>query len=360
MADGIEPVDGVAPVAILIVTYNSAADLPGFFDAVRALEPRPRELVVVDCDSRDGSVEIARGAELGEIRHQVYALGENRGFSGGMNAALRHSTAPFVLALNADAAPSPDFLDRLLIHFVAPRTAAATGRLVRPVSSSGERLLDACGMHLHPAWRHFDRGSGEPDRGQLMTAEHVFGGTGAATLYRRTALEDVAFPDGEVFDELFHSYREDAELCFRFHERGWRVVYEPRAVAEHRRRAVPSNRRTLPKAVNRHSLKNRYLLRAYHQTRSNLVRTLLPATARDLAALIYVLLIERSSFAAYLWLWRHRRTVRDRRRYVQSRRTAPDHELERWFTTDALPLTDLALDRDPAFDGDAAAESHRT
>ncbi|MEM8995863.1 MAG: glycosyltransferase, partial [Acidobacteriota bacterium] len=250
---------------------------------------------------------------------------------------------------NADAAPAPDFLARLLVRFGDPRIAAVTGRLLRPASGTGGRRLDACGMVLHPAWRHFDRGSGEPDRGQLMEAESVFGATGAATLYRRSALDDVAFPGDEVFDELFHSYREDAELCFRFHGRGWRVVYEPLAVAEHRRRAVPSNRRTLPKAVNRHSLKNRYLLRAYHQTRSNLIRTLFPATARDVAAFFYVVLVERSSFAAYLWLWRHRRAIRERRRYVQSRRTAPRRDLERWFSKDALPL-----------DGDPAAEIHRT
>lgn len=333
-------------VAVLIVTYNSAADLPGCLGAVAALRHRPLELVIVDCGSEDGSASVAAEAagELGDIGVTIEALGENRGFSGGMNEALRLCEAPFVLALNADARPDADFVERLLARLEDDeRAAAATGRLVRPVDEAGVRRLDACGMYLRPAWRHFDRASGEIDRGQLMRAELVFGATGAATLYRRRALVDVAFDDGErgggeIFDELFHSYREDAELCFRFQERGWRVVYEPAAIAEHRRHVLPQNRRSLPPAINYHSLKNRYLLRAYHQTAGNFLRTLVPALARDLAALLYVLLVERNSMAAYAWLWRHRRRILRRRRSIQHRRSEPPAAVERWFRESSRPL----------------------
>ena len=65
----------------------------------------------------------------------------------------------------------------------------------------------------------------------------------------------------------------------------WEVVYEPAALCEHRRRSLPSTRRQMPPHINMHSLKNRYLLRFYHQSGVNLVLTGLPALARDLAAL---------------------------------------------------------------------------
>jgi len=116
------------------------------------------------------------------------------------------------------------------------------------------------------------------------------------------------------------------------------VLYEPGAVAEHRRTVVPRRRRHLPAAYNCHSLKNRYLLRAYHQTARNFWRTLAPALARDLLALVYVVARERTSLAAYGWLWRHRHEIRARRRLIQARRTAPAAALERWFGERALPL----------------------
>ncbi len=331
-------------VAVCIVTYDSAVDLPACLEAVAAQDHRPLELVVVDCASSDDSLAVARDAATPGIPRQVIALGRNLGFSGGMNQAFRLAGAPYLLTLNADAVPHPAYVRRLLERMLStPRAGAVTGRLVRPPDvyaerdERGGRHLDACGMILTRAWRHLDRGSGEIDREQYDEPCEVFGATGAATLFSRAALTDVA-AGGEVFDPAFHSYREDAELCFRFQERGWRVIYEPGAVAEHRRRVLPERRRRLPAAINYHSLKNRYLLRAYHQTAGNLLRTLLPAAFRDLQALIYVLLLERSSLSAYAWLWRHRRRIRARRRYIQGRRTQAPAAVDRWFRKTDMPL----------------------
>lgn len=329
-----------AGVAVCIVTHNSAADLPGCLEAVVALEHRPLEIVVVDCASADGSAEVARRHAPPGLPFQAIALGENRGFTGGMNAALAASGSPWVLTLNADARPAPDYVSRLLARVAAHpewRVGGVTGRLVRPARGDSPPLLDACGMRLTRTWRHLDRGSGEEDRGQLARAERVFGATGAASLFRREALDDTAV-DGEVFDTRFHSFREDAELCFRLRERGWEILYEPSAVAEHRRFNLPERRSGMPAVVNYHSLKNRYLLRLYHQTGGNFLRTLPPTLVRDLMALAWVLLRERTSLPAYTWLWAHRGEILRRRRLLQARRTTPSAALDRWFFSAGEPL----------------------
>lgn len=324
-------------VAICIVTHDSAADLPGCFESIAALDHRPLEIVVVDCASRDGSLETARAHAPAGIPFQAVGLTENRGFAGGMNEALAHTRAPWVLSLNADARPGPGYVNRLLdcvrTH-PGVRIGAVTGRLVRP---SEPRRLDACGMLLTRNWRHLDRGSGEVDRGQWSVPERVFGATGAASLFRREALDDVAV-EGEIFDSRFHSFREDAELCFRLRERGWEVIYEPAAVCEHRRFNLPERRSAMPAAVNLHSLKNRYLLRIYHQTGENFLRTFFPALIRDLAALGWVLLRERTSLGAYGWLWRNRQEIFRRRRIIQGRRTVPSGMIDRWFGIQGEPL----------------------
>jgi GT2 family glycosyltransferase len=331
---------GWGSFAVCIVTHNSAADLPGCLESVGKLEPRPLEIVVVDCASADGSLDVARRQAPPGIAFQAVDLGENRGFTGGMNAALAASLSPWVLALNADARPAPDYVARLLARAeVRPelRVGALIGRLLRPVAADGTRRLDACGMRLTRTWRHLDRGSGEADHGQYPAAERVFGASGAASLYRREALEDAAV-DGEIFDTRFHSFREDAELCFRLRERGWEIVYEPAAVAEHRRFNLPERRSAMPAAVNYHSLKNRYLLRLYHQTAGNFLRTLLPTLVRDLLAIGWVVLAERGSLAAYGWLWAHRREILRRRRAIQDRRTVPAAAIDRWFSSEGEPL----------------------
>ena len=246
-----------------------------------------------------------------------------------------------MLLLNPDAKPEPDYLDRLLstIDQGGPNESnaigGATGRLLREPVNGQAPLIDACGMRLTPTWRHLDRASGQPDRGQHDTRELVFGATGAISLFRRAALEDVAIA-GRVFDDWFHTYREDAELCFRLQERGWDVLYEPAARATHRRLVVPGRRRQLSPAVNFHSLKNRYLIRLYHQTAANFLATLPFTLFRDALALGWVLLAERDSLPAYRWLWRNRIALLDRRRLIQGRKK---RSIESWFLRDHVPVT---------------------
>ncbi len=337
------------PVALLVVTHDSAADLPAALAAVGELQPPPCELVIVDCASSDASVAEARRAAPAAIPTQIEALATNLGFAGGMNRAIALATAPYLLTLNADARLSSGFLTPLVARLEDPRlarVAAVTGRLVRtgrgnlPGPNALPELpsrLDACGMRLSWTWRHFDRGAGELDHGQYSAAERVFGATGAATLWRRTALADVAIAD-QVFDERYHSFREDAELAFRLRERGWEILYEPAAVATHRRRVLPERRASLPAAVNLQSLKNRYLLRIDHQTLGNFLWTLPATLARDVAALVWVLLREPSSLPAYAWLWRERRALGAHRRLVQRRRTVPSSAIGKWFLRSAEPL----------------------
>lgn len=324
-----------ADVAVCIVTHDSAGPLADCLRAVARLDPAPAEVAVVDCASRDDSVAIARreGAALAGLA--IEPLGENLGFAGGMNRALRITRSPWVLSLNPDAEPDPDYVARLQARAAASaerRIGGLTGRILRP-----DGRLDACGMRLTWTWRHLDRGSGEPDRRRWDRPERVFGATGAASLWRREALDDVAL-EGEVFLSEFHSYREDAELAFRLQERGWEIVYDPAATARHVRLNVPSRRRVMSPAVNRHSLKNRYLLRAYHQGGCNFLATLLPTLLRDLQALLWVAGVERSSFAAYSWLWRHRRSILARRRAIRTRRRASSWAVDRWFLRSGRPL----------------------
>lgn len=328
-------------VAIVIVTHESERDIGECLEAALRTRHRPLEIVVVDCGSRDASVDGARqalAAAAGErVTTRLLPLVANRGFTGGMNEGITSADADWILSLNPDARITPDFVSALLARAEASpgiRCGAVTGRLIRPRSGKGggDRMprLDACGMRLSPAWRHFDRGSGEPDNDRFHEAARVFGATGAATLWRREALVDVAV-DGEFFLEEFHTYREDAELCFRLRERGWEIVYEPGAIAEHRRRNLPSRRRRMPPEINRASLRNRYLLRAYHHTGLNFLLTLPFALFRDLTALAWVLAVERTSLGAYTWLWRNRGRVFQRRRRIQERRTVGSTAVDRWF-----------------------------
>jgi len=158
----------------------------------------------------------------------------------------------------------------------------------------------------------------------------IFGPSGAAAMFRASYLRDVAI-DGEVLDEDFFAYREDADLAWRGQLFGWSSRCVSDAVAYHVRRVTPEVRRKLPPVVNMHSVKNRFLLRIKNEGLYLALRNAPFELARDLVVIVAALTVERTSLPAFAWLWKNRRRMLAKRREIQRRRRVSDRELARWF-----------------------------
>ena len=321
--------------AVIVVTHDHVGSLPACLEAIASLKPPPAEIVVVDNASSDGSakfVEARTEAGLRLIREST-----NTGFAAAVNRGLAETTAPWILLLNPDCAPRPNFVVQLLV--AAEKTpkmneiGSITGKLIRSVDASltPGKILDAAGMVVTSSGRHFDRGAGEPDDGRYDSPAWVFGGTGAATLYRRSALEDVAYPDGQILAESFFAYREDAELAWRFQWRGWRCLYAPDAVASHGRGFRPEGGRSGHETINRLSVRNRFLLRIHCADLGWHLRCFPWWKLRDLLVIGACLTIEPSSLPALAEVWRGRGDAFKRRRWVLSRRKVSSRRIGRWF-----------------------------
>jgi GT2 family glycosyltransferase len=323
------PVADRTLVTVGIVTYNSVRDIGACLDALARQSWPCLEVVTVDNASRDGTLEALDSARVPLRR---IANADNRGFAAGHNQAVAASEGEYYLALNPDVVLRPEFIERLLDAVaVDPRVGSAGGKLLRPeTDSAGRPRLDSTGLHMTPAVRHFDRGSTAPDRGQFEVPQYVFGITGAALLARRRMLEDVAV-GGEFFDESFFCYREDADLAWRAQLLGWRALYVPTAVAVHRRRLRPEAGRGVDPGADRHSVKNRFLLRLKNQTPLDFVVLFLPSLCRDMLVVGGVLLRERASLSGLWWVWRHLPDVWRKRRAIMRRRRASSWSMLAWF-----------------------------
>jgi GT2 family glycosyltransferase len=307
-------------VSIIVVSKDDAADLPTSLGAALAQEGVACETLLVDNASTDASREAARS--LGpEVR--VLALAENVGFAAAMNAGIDASAGRYVLALNPDCRLEPDFAAILARRLDAPDAAdvgSASGRLLRADGPElrPNGLLDSTGIYFTASGRHFDRGAGEPAEGLYLAEGEIFGPSGAAGFYRRKALEEARIATG-YFDADFFLYREDADLAWRLRSLGWRSLYVPSAVAHHRRRNLPERRRRMTELANRHSVKNRFLLRINNQTPGEMIRTFIPTVGRDVVVLGACLTVERSSLPAFGWLWRNRKRLWAKRREIRSK-----------------------------------------
>src|SRR5580658_7124662 len=89
-------------VAIVIVTYNSAAEIGRCLDALASLPESEVQILVVDNASADNTRDevVARRSRP---NLQLRANPTNAGFASALNSGVRASTAPLILSLNPDA-----------------------------------------------------------------------------------------------------------------------------------------------------------------------------------------------------------------------------------------------------------------
>lgn len=326
-------------VAAVIVTSNHAGTLPATLASLAAQREPPQEVVLIDNASSDDTVE--RATEfVGRLPLELVRWQDNRGFAAAFNEGVRRSTAPWVLSLNPDCRLADDFLAVLTAAAAChPRAGAACGLLLRGrgAALAASELVDSAGMVMSASGRHFDRGAGLPLRPELCQPAWVFGASGAAALYRRSALDDVAYPGGEVMDESFFAYREDADLAWRLQRRGWACLYEPAARGAHARGFKPEAGRRGLEAINRHSVRNRFLLRwSNADWRWHLA--CFPAwLLRDLVVIVACLTVERSSLPGLAQAWALRRHQRRRGAANHRRAAVSSWHVARWF----LPSGDM-------------------
>lgn len=300
-------------VSVVLVTWNSAQHLPRCLAGLRQQTHTRRELIVVDNASSDESAALVAGDATTLIRNET-----NLGFSAAVNQAIAVAKGELVQLVNPDCFLEPDYIARLapLLH---DDVGMATGKLLRADGSG----IDSMGIRMTRSGRHLDiRSAG--------ALPEVFGVSGAAAMYSMAFLRDVAI-GGEIFDEDFFAYREDADIAWRGRLFGWRAVCEPAAVAQHVRRVTPEVRRELPDEINMHGVKNRFLLRLKNEGLYLALRNAPFELARDLVVIAAAMTIERSSLPAFAWLWRNRSRVVAKRREIQRRRKVSDLALARWF-----------------------------
>ncbi|HEX5230324.1 MAG TPA: glycosyltransferase family 2 protein [Bryobacteraceae bacterium] len=175
------------------------------------------EVVVID--------NSGRGAARAEAPAKVISNDRNVGFGAAVNQAFRQSSAPYFAVLNDDAVADRDWLARLVAAIQARPDA---GMCASQVRLAGSDALDSAGMLLCGDGSSKQRGHGEPAAAYACTEEALLP-SGSAALYRREMLEEIG-----LFDESFFLYCEDTDLGLRGRWAGWKCLYVPDAIVEHR------------------------------------------------------------------------------------------------------------------------------
>ena len=209
-------------VSVVIPVWNGLRWLDGCLGSLARQTCPPRETIVVDNGSRDGSVAHVRERYPGV---EVIRLTTNTGFAHAANVGIESARGRFVALLNTDVVLAPDWLARMAAALSGNLDAAAVACKMLQLDQPG--IVYDAGDLLRRDGACEQRGRYGADDGRWDESGEVFGACAGAALYRRDAVRSVG-----GFDERYFAYLEDVDLALRLRLEGWGCRYEP-AVAWH-------------------------------------------------------------------------------------------------------------------------------
>lgn len=211
-----------ALATLIVVTFNCREWFPRLRAALDAQTERRWQLIVVDNASTAGQRPDAADMPAGAVLLQQE---KNLGFASANNLAARGATTPYLILLNPDAFPEPEWLARLLSVAAQNPQAAAIGST--QVRADDPTSFDGVGDVLHASGIAYRSEYRRPRRALVPLAE-TFSACAAAMLIRREAFEAVG-----GFDERYFCFFEDVDLGFRLRLTGARVLQASEAVVAH-------------------------------------------------------------------------------------------------------------------------------
>ena len=317
-------------VSIVIVTWNSRRYIEKCLECLGKQLYTDYEIIVVDNASLDGTIEYLtqNHSHLTIIKNQ-----KNLGFAKAGNQGIRASAGEFILMLNPDIFPEPNFLEELvktLSH--NSRYGAAGGKLLLFNQGEKSRTIDSTGLFLTRSLKARDRGNLKEDRGQYDQEENVFAVCGAAVIFRRQALEKTKI-EREYFDEDFFAYYEELDLCWRMQLVGFECGYNPRAVAYHVRGGSGFKPKFFQKTpfMQRITLRNRYFMLIKNLSKINLLIFFPFFFLTELVLMFYSCICAPHLLKVYGDIAGNLKRFLKKRSFIQQSRTKNSRYIRNWI-----------------------------
>ena len=210
------------PISIIIVNYNSGDRLQKCLAALSAQTYRDFEVIVVDNNSSDHSLDVDA---VDGVDFKILPMAENIGFAAANNRAAEQAVGEWLAFLNPDAYAMPDWLEAFVAGVERHPGVDAFGSL--QLNAKDPSLIDGAGDVYFAAgisYRgHFNRRvETAPPEGEC------FAPCAAAAFYRKQTFDELG-----GFEEKFFCYSEDVDLAFRLRLRGGRAIQLRDAVVHH-------------------------------------------------------------------------------------------------------------------------------
>jgi GT2 family glycosyltransferase len=302
--------------SVILVNYNGMSHLDACISSVLKQSYTNFEVIFVDNNSSDGSLEYARS----KFPNLIFVTNhENLGYAGGINSGLTRSSGEYIAPLNIDTEVAYNWLGAMVAFLDEnPQVGAVTPKIL---IFDDRTRINALGLNIHVTGLGFCRGLGKEDNNSAIP-ENVPGVSGCSYLIRRQLLEQMGGAPGWCF-----MGNDDVIVSWLLRLMGYEMYCLPTSTVFHKYNLKMSAEKLFTLEKNRQIL---------------LLSTLRPLTL--LACLPVFLAIElmiiiysitkggsyiRAKFAALASLWRERSKIKQRRDQYQLLKEISDFALFR-------------------------------
>lgn len=343
----------MAKVVVQLVAWNGARYIPYLFASLKKQTSHDWQLLILDNNSTDNTATlIDKEIQNFPVSVEFIKGSENLGFAKGHNLLYKKTSASYVLLLNQDMYLGVDCIEKLA-HFLDHHAdvSAVAPRLMRwqfdladdNLEKSFTNDIDALGLKVFCNRRvveQYTKQNWEQIKNTIVGEFEVFGVSGAFPMYRRAAVDAVAYDGGGLFDESYIAYKEDVDLAFRLQSVNTRAYVLINTVAYHDRTgagadelsdiAAVANKRKQSKYVAYHSYKNHLRTLYKNEYWQNLALDFPWVLWYELKKFVYYLLLDRAVLKGLKEVWVGRAELRAKRQHLKRLHIASWRDLRKW------------------------------
>jgi cellulose synthase/poly-beta-1,6-N-acetylglucosamine synthase-like glycosyltransferase len=206
-------------ISIIVPVFNEGKVLRYSIDSLLDIDYPNYEIIIVNDGSNDDTAQVGEslvGYQKGRSGLVKVSLinRPNGGKAKALNAGIQYSEAQFVLCMDGDSQLNPNSLKMAVRHFIDPNVGAVAGNV--KVQNRKKVLTDLQALEYLEGLNMSRSAQGFAQMVNIIP--------GPIGLFRKTTLRDAGFYSSDTFAE-------DADLTLKILAKGWKIVYEPNAIA---------------------------------------------------------------------------------------------------------------------------------
>lgn len=224
-------------ISIITPVYNRADLTKDYLESLRLNRGEVTEIIIINNNSSDETSNL-----LNKYKTEFSAIGisfkiivnyENKSFAVACNQGAEAANGKYLLFLNNDMLILPDFIDNLKATFEDDECGIAGAKLLyQDLTIQHAGVVFNKGNSVEHLYKNLDYTF--PESCQKQEYQAV---TGAALMINKDLFNKV-----QGFSEGYYNCFEDIDLCFKIKEAGYKIIYNPDAIALHLESKTPGRK----------------------------------------------------------------------------------------------------------------------